>query len=201
MRGVLNLTLDTSCVIHGAQQQEQGALADRLVEVAHAGRVRLSLTTAYARDQESNPPERVRINEAWLAGLPVVTEVPGPFRLDYSAVDGPDVLLPGPARWDYSRWDGPDVMVDGGEHADAIVRRIVLPPRLWAENMDQHSVLTDKDAKRFHDVQHLMAHRMSGNDAFVTSDDDDILGNAARLRDEAGIVAWSLAQAVAEVER
>lgn len=132
---MLTLTLDTSCVIHGAQRQEQGALADRLVELAHADRVRLCLTTAYARDQERNTPERVRINEDWLAGLPVVTQEPGPFRLDYSAVDGPDLLLPGPARWDYSRWDGPDVWVDGDEDVDAVVRRMCsllgCGPRTW----------------------------------------------------------------------
>lgn len=52
-----------------------------------------------------------------------------------------------------------------------------------------------------HDVQHLMAHRMSGNDAFVTADAEDILRKAEPLREQAGIVVWSLVQALAEAER
>jgi hypothetical protein len=198
------LTLDTSCVIHGAQGQSQAGLVNRLRAAHRAGRVRLALTTAYARDQEGNTPDRIAVNEAWLASLDVVATPGGPLRLNYSRLDGFDVLadaVPGPARWDYSTWDGPDVWTDGDDTVDEAVRRIVLPPRLWPESMTEHSVLSAKDVERMHDVQHLMAHRMAGHDAFVTTDEDDILDKADQLRTEVGIVVWSLEQAVAEVER
>ena len=52
----------------------------------------LSLTTAYLRDQGRATPAHQHVNQAWLEQAPVLSLVPAPFRLDYSALDGPDVL-------------------------------------------------------------------------------------------------------------
>jgi hypothetical protein len=178
---MLTLTLDTSCVIHAAQRQEQAELVDQLVEAARAEQVGLWLTTVFYRDQERASATNSAANLAWLEQAPVLGAVPGPFRLDYSVLGGPDVL--------------------GGGVYDTALRRIILPQRLWAESMTEGSALSPADVRKFHDVQHLCAHHMAQHDAFVTSDEDDLLDKAERIKEETGIVVWSLAQAVEQVRQ
>lgn len=177
------LTLDTSVVIHGAQGQDHAALVDRLVEHARQGRVGLSLTTAYLRDQETARPANTETNHKWLESAPVLGMVPGPFRLDYSRLDGPDVLVS-----------------DDLAELDSVVREIVLPRRLGTGGMSGDASLSDRDVRRFIDVQHLLAHRMAGHDAFVTTDFDDLVGRRDRLLTEAGITIWTLIEAVDKAE-
>ncbi len=45
-------------------------------------------------------------------------------------------------------------------------------------------------------MQHLTAHVMSGHDAFVTSDEDDMLRKRDRLREVTGIVVLDPDEAV-----
>jgi hypothetical protein len=63
---VLRLTLDTSCVIHGAQAQFHRAQIDELVELARDGRVGLWLTTAFANDQDRAPADKHQRNRCEL---------------------------------------------------------------------------------------------------------------------------------------
>lgn len=179
---VLTLTLDTSCVIHAAQGQSLGYLVERLVALAQQGRIRLFLTTAYIRDQERATTAHRDANLAWLERSEVLSFEPGPFRLGYSRLGGPDLLAEG--------MSGPD---------DA-ARRIVLPRRLWAEVMTGEAVLSESDVRKFHDVQHLVAHCLAGHDAFVTGDEDDILDKRDRLLREAGVTVWTLGEAVVRAQ-
>lgn len=86
-------TLDTSCVVHAVQRQAQAPAVEALLDAARAGRVCLWLSAAFAADQSRASGEHLRANLDWLAGQPVNQGLPAPFRLDYSALDGPDVLV------------------------------------------------------------------------------------------------------------
>jgi hypothetical protein len=61
---MLRLTLDTSCVIHGAEAQPHGAQIDELVELAGDGRVGLWITTALATTR--NAHRRTSTSATWL---------------------------------------------------------------------------------------------------------------------------------------
>jgi hypothetical protein len=50
--------------------------------------------------------------------------------------------------------------------------------------------------RKKNDVQHLLAHLIAGHDAFVTSDDDDMLKKRAELRARTGIAVVDPAEAV-----
>ncbi len=50
--------------------------------------------------------------------------------------------------------------------------------------------------RKANDVQQLVAHLIAGHDAFVTSDDDDMLKKRAELQARTGIVVVDPAQAV-----
>ena len=60
-------TLDTSCVIHAAQQQAEAGAVERLVDAARKSRVTLWLTAAFAADQTRASSEHLRANLEWLA--------------------------------------------------------------------------------------------------------------------------------------
>jgi hypothetical protein len=90
---VRKLTLDTSCVIHAVQRQAHAAAVEDLVKAASAGRVALFLTAAFTADLSRASAENRGANLAWLAEQPILRGVPGPFRLDYSRLDGDDVLV------------------------------------------------------------------------------------------------------------
>ncbi len=156
---------------------------DRLVELARRGRVELWITAAYDRDQERASPINSKANRRWLEDSPIRGVVPGPARLDYSVFDGPDILVD-----------------DDFGPVDAALRRIVLPGRLWVESMTERSTLGKRDLRKFHDVQHLGAHRLAGHDAFVTGDSDDILRKRDRITAQTGIIVWTLAEAVEQAE-
>jgi hypothetical protein len=69
---VLQLTLDTSSVIHGTQAQPYGPQIDELVQLARDGRVGLWITTAFANDQERAPTDKHQRNLAWLRERPFI---------------------------------------------------------------------------------------------------------------------------------
>jgi hypothetical protein len=181
---MLTLTLDTSCVIHAVRRQRQAESMDSLMDLARDGRVTLWLTSAFDRDQERAAPENAEANRRWIETSPIRGVVPGPARLDYSA------------------WDGPDVLVDDDfGPVDEALRRILLPAHLAPEQVGPDTVLTEADVRNMHDVQHLGAHRLSGHDAFVTEDHRDILRRGEEITRQTGIVVWTLAQAVEEVRQ
>lgn len=166
---MLRLTLDTSSVIHGAQAQEYGPEIDELVEFARQGRVGLWITTAFHIDQERASHDNHRRNLEWLSSRPLIGGVPGPFRIGYSGLGGPDVL-------------------PRDEHAaaDAVIREILFPG----------GGASKASRRKITDVQHLTAHLMAGHDAFVTSGDDDMLQKRADLQARTGIVVVDPAEAV-----
>jgi hypothetical protein len=165
---MLRLTLDTSAVIHGAQAQRYAPEVDQLVDLGQQGRVGLWITSAFAVDQETASADKRRLNRQWLSRQPLIGSIPGPFRLDYSPLGGPDVLAD-----------------DQHKAADAALRDILLPGGAAAV-----------DRRKVSDVQHLAAHLLAGHDLFVTSDHRDILRRQAEIRARTGIVVVDPVEAV-----
>jgi hypothetical protein len=165
---MLRLTLDTSSVIHGAQGQHYAAQIDELVKLARNGQVGLWITSAFAVDQERAPADKHQRNLAWLSERPLIGSVPGPFRFDYSGLDGPD--------------GAPN---DDAIAADATLCGILLPGRAATASR-----------RKITDVHHLTAHFMAGHDAFVTSDQDDMLHKREVIRQRTGIVVVDPGEAV-----
>jgi hypothetical protein len=177
---MLRLTLDTSSVIHAAQAQPYGPQIDELADLARDGRVGLWITEAFTVDQETAPPDRAQRNLEWLSQRPVLGRVPGPWRLGYSGLEGPD----GFANDDHAT-------------ADAALRELLLPERLQPGRLDENDPpLMALNRRKVTDVQHLTAHRMAGHDAFVTSDHDDMLRKREAIRRRTGIVVVDPAEVV-----
>jgi hypothetical protein len=177
---MLRLTLDTSTVIHGAEGQRYGPQVDELVELARQGRVGLWITTAFSNDQERAPVDKHQRNLAWLGDRPLIGTVPGGFRLDYSRLGIDTVLL----------------STDQKGAAEAI-DEILLPKAYQAGNLraDDAAVMA-RWRRKANDVQHLVAHLLAGHDAFVTSDDDDMLKKRAELKARTGIVVIDPTEAI-----
>jgi hypothetical protein len=181
---VLVFTLDTSCVIHAVQQQENAAAVERLVDEARAGKVTLWLTAAFGADMTRASSEHVRANMKWLAAQPIMQTAPGPFRLDYSTLDGPDVLIT----------DEQALVIDS-------VEEIVLPLEYQIGQLQpDDQMFMSKWSRKINDVQHLAAHYLAGHDAFVTSDHDDILKRRDRLWDRARIRVYTPDEAVDAID-
>lgn len=176
-------TLDTSCVIHVVQQQEHAGAVERLVDAAQAGRVILWLTAAFSADMTRASSEHLQANLTWLAGQPIMQTAPGPFRLDYSYLDGPDVLVT----------DDQSLVIDA-------IEDIVLPAeyQVGLLRTDDQGFMA-KWSRKINDVQHLAAHYMAGHDAFVTSDHDDIVNKREQLWDRARIRVYTPDEAVAAI--
>jgi hypothetical protein len=165
---MLRLTLDTSAVIHAAQGQRYGPRIDELAELAGQGRVGISITEAFAVDQERAPADKHQRNLEWLSRQPLISRIPGPFRFDYSALDGPDGFP-----------------TDEHAAADAAIRQILLRGKA-----------STASRRKITDVQHLTAHLIAGHDAFVTSDDDDMLKRRAEIQARTGITVINPAEAI-----
>lgn len=177
-------TLDTGCVIAAVQQQDYAKDVERLTETARQGKVMLWLTAAFAADQTRASSHNLRANAVWLAGQPILQGSPGPFRLDYSRLDGMDVLV-------------------SDEQAAIIetIEDIVLPAgyRVGRLRTDDERFM-DKWSRRINDVQHLAAHHMAGHDAFVTSDQDDIVKRRDQLWERLKIRVYTADEAVEAVD-
>ena len=174
-------TLDTGCIIAAVQQQEHAKHVEQLIRFAREGRVTLWLTAAFAADQTRASSEYVRANQAWLAEQPVLQAAPGPFRLDYSYLHDPDVLV-------------------SDEQAAVIeaIEDLLLPPeyrvgRLPTNGGEQFMA---KWSRKINDVQHLAAHHMAGHDAFVTGDHDDIVKRRDQLWERVRILVYTPGEAV-----
>lgn len=184
MCGMPVFTLDTSCIIHAVQQQEHAAAVERLTDAARAGRVTLWLTAAFDADMTRAWSEHLRANLTWLAGQPILRAAPGPFRLDYSCLDGADVLVS----------DEQALVIDA-------VEDIVLPSeyRVGRLRTDDQRLMA-RWSRKINDVQHLAAHQMAAHDAFVTSDHDDILGKREQLWERVRIRVYTPDEAVQAVD-
>jgi len=177
---VRTFTLDTGCIIAAVQQQEHAKDVEQLTKFAREGRVTLWLTAAFAADQTRASSEYVRANQAWLAEQPVLQAAPGPFRLDYSCLDGPDVLVS----------DEQAAVIDA-------IEDLVLPPeyRVGQLPTDGEQFMA-KWSRKINDVQHLAAHHMAGHDAFVTGDHDDIVKRRDQLWERVRILVYTPGEAV-----
>ena len=176
---MLQLTLDTSSVIHGAQAQPHSAQIDELVKLARQGRIGLWITTAFGNDQERAPADKHQRSLAWLSQLPLIGTVPGGFRLNYSRLGIDTVLL--------------------SDEQAATVRTIdeillTKPYQVGNLRADDEAFMA-KWRQKVTDVQHLTAHLIAGYDAFVTSD-GRMLKKRADLRTRTGIVVVDPAEAV-----
>jgi hypothetical protein len=177
-------TLDTSCVIHAVQHQAEAGPVERLVDAAREDRVILWLTAAFAADQTRASSEHLRANLDWLADRPVNQASSGPFRLDYSQLDGPDVLI-------------------DGETAEiiSIIEEVLLPPAYRVGHLDaSDQSLMERWRRKINDVQHLAAHHMAGHDAFVTSDFDDMVKKRQDLWTRANIGVLTPTEAVKSLD-
>lgn len=176
-------TLDTSCVIHAVQQQAYSPAIEQLVAAARAGRVALCLTAAFEEDMTRASNEHVRANLSWLAGQPILRPIPGPFRLDYSHLDGPDVLIT----------DEQAKVIDA-------IEEIVLPPKYQVGRLrDTDPEFLAKWSRKVNDVQHLAAHYIASHDAFVTSDEHDIVSKREKLWDRARIRVYRPPEALSAI--
>ena len=175
------MTLDTSCVIHAVHDQSQAGDVERLIDAAIKARVTLWLTAAFAADQALASSDHLHANLAWLAERPVNQAIPGPFRLDYSALDGPDVLID-----------------ESTSVAIGIIEKVLLPKRYRPGQIDgEDQQLMKRWRRKLHDVQHLAAHHMAGHDAFVTTDVDDMIKKRDELWKRASIRVVTPAEALA----
>lgn len=184
MDGMAVFTLDTSCVIHAVQRQDHATAVEKLTGAARAGRVTLWLTSAFDADMSRASSENLHANLEWLAVQPVLQGAPGPFRLDYSYLEGPDVLLS----------DDQATVIDA-------IEDIVLPHeyRIGRLRPEEEEFMA-KWRRKINDVQHLAAHYMADHDAFVTSDNDDIVKKRKQLWEAAGILVYTPDEAVEAVE-
>jgi uncharacterized membrane-anchored protein len=184
LAAMLRLTLDTNCIIHAAQAQHYGPQVDELAEHGRVGRVGLWITTAFKVDQDRASDDNRQRNLAWLSQRPTIGTIPGPWRVGYSGLEGPDGFT------------DPD-------HADAdlALREIILPEELQRGRLDEHDpAQLARNRRKVTDVQHLTAHLMAGHDAFVTDDHDDMLDNVDAIRRRTGIVVIDPAEAVQLVQ-
>ena len=169
----MRYTLDTSIVSAADRRLSEHDLIsiDRLIELGREGTVMLQLAEAYERDfSRYVGDERRQRRLDWLLQSPVVEKrASGAFRLDVSPLDGNDLL------------------------ADCDV--VQLDKAL----IDLLGVRGEPAARAYSDIDHLIAHYMSGADAFITVDSKTILRHRERLA-ELGIVVLTPAEAVARAE-
>lgn len=178
-------TLDTSCVIHAVQQQAQASAVETLVDAARNNQVRLFMTNAFDADMTRASASHLQANLTWLAAQPVVQGVPGPLRLDYSTLGGGDVLAS-----------------EASAALATIIEQIVLPAEYQVgELRPDDPEFMAKWRRKVNDVQHLAAHLAAGHDAFVTSDEDDIVKKRDRLHAATGLVVLTPAEARAALTK
>jgi hypothetical protein len=182
----LRFTLDTVCVIAMAKAEcnnppEQVAAIERLIDMAADGSIDLQLAVAYDRDFERfRAPEGRRRQLEWLSAAPIATpRASGLFILGVSVIGGPDVIA---SDEDASLYSAVQAILD--PHFDG------------AQLGDQPAW---ELAKRTSDADHLVAHNLSGADAFVTMDESTILVHGAALAQLGINVLWPT-EAVAMVK-
>jgi hypothetical protein len=168
----MRYTIDTSVVIAADKREEEHDLPsiDRLIELGHEGTVDLQLAEAYERDFARFSDHDARLQRLdWLAKSPVATR-----------------RASGAFRLDVSELDGNDLLADDVAHLDKAL-------------IDLLGIRGEPSAKAYSDIDHLIAHYMSGADAFITVDSKTILCHHEALA-ELGIVVLTPAEAVVRAE-
>jgi hypothetical protein len=157
---VPTITLDTVCASALAtpsvtNDPDEVAALEELVARSKVGRVRLQVTAAYYHDVERDHNEtRGHQRREWWESLPDLGIVPGVFRLNSSRLDDPLAVL------------GADTTPE----LDGRLREIQEPVRRSQPNVDKHEDNPAVLAYLFSDVDHLIAHEMSGANWFATMD-------------------------------
>jgi hypothetical protein len=186
IRPVPTLTLDTSCVSALANPSSTDDAAEvaalgGIIDMARAGTVKLQLTASYERDFERWKDEPRRAERLdWLAEAPPIPRVGGIARFDVSVYDGPDVYAS-----------------DEEVELDRQLRANLLPSRA-GQSTPAHEDEPGAAARRFSDIDHLIAHARSGALMFVTLDDKTILRRRDALA-ALGIVVGLPSDALAAV--
>jgi hypothetical protein len=151
------LTVDT-CVLIALLNWEiehDPVSIEALLQAARDNRVDLQVTAAFDRDRLRSRDQRGAELLEWVRTQPVLSvRAGGAFRSDVSVLDGPDLLA--------------------DEATGALARRIQEVLRI--KQLDAR-----KPDKVFSDADHLLAHHLSGADAFVTVDDRTILSHRVEL--------------------
>jgi hypothetical protein len=139
------------------------------------------ITTAFTVDQETASQENRQRNIQWLSQRPIIGMVRGPFRLDYSQLNGADQLVS-----------------QEQQAVDEIIREIILPQASKAKNLwEEDETAKEKRRRKVSDTQHLAAHFIADHDAFVTDDRDMLAENKRKaLREQIRIVVVSPVEAV-----
>ena len=143
------LTLDT-CVVLGlvnGDLDDEAAAAQDLIGLAELGVINLQLTESFRRDLARNrdPQRRIR-NLDWLSTAPVARAIAGgPFRLDVSTLDTADFTA------------DPEL--------ELLSQELEALFEMKGKTPDQ----------QYSDIDHLLAHKYSDADVFVTVDCATIL--------------------------
>lgn len=152
------------------EQEHDLAAIDRIIELGWSGDVELWLTESHDRDlsrHRNSAARRQRI--AWLQTRPIVPRrLGGPFRLSVGHLDSDDALA-------------------SAQQSDLEASLKAILPRIARADRNPD--------KAYSDIDHLLAHRDSGNDAFVTVDRKTILRFQEDLR-KLGIAALAPQEAV-----
>jgi hypothetical protein len=169
---IILFTLDTSIVCAADHRQTSHDLEsiDRLIELGHQGVITLQLAEAYERDFSRYTGDERRYQRlVWLQTNPVLEyRASGAFRLDVSSLGGNDALI--------------------GSKEASLDRDLLASLRAKGNPI----------AKAYSDIDHLLAHQMSGADAFVTEDEKTILKRRDVLA-TLNVVVLTPAEALAKV--
>jgi hypothetical protein len=153
----MRVTLDTNVVRDMLDSRRTGHQdAVRLAALIRDAKIKAQLTTRINVDVPAEPLKSM------IAGLPDISgeRAGAPFRLDYSRLDSGDYI---PSDFE-------------SEEASTLMR--LLFPGAEADSPRQQNRLAD--------VDHLLAHRRSGADWFLTSE-KSMLENEETLRDQYSI--------------
>ena len=174
-KAIPKITIDTNCVVGLFDSKSQTATSvnelRELMRYALSGGADIAITTRVEVDFSRDKDERRRNEMLHLIGMiPIVGTV---------------------ARWDQSKWDGADILV-GSERQGLLdeVKGIVFP------GLTPDS---GKFANKLADIDHLVGHKLSQRDVFVT-DDSGILRRYPQLRDGVGIIVMTPAEALRYVD-
>lgn len=152
------LTLDTCVVLAAVNREESHDLAsiDQLFELAASGRISIQLTEAFRRDLSRTIKDEATsaARRNWLAESPVMpSPVGGVFRLDVSLLGSNDMLC--------------------DKRTETLNDTLI-------ELLGVNRSLADP-SKAYSDIDHLLAHAISGADILVTVDERTILNKQEEL--------------------
>ena len=153
----LLLTFDSSVIFAVIKRETYHDLSaiDQLISLARESIISIQVTEAFRRDvSRSRVSEVIATQLDWLAKSPVLQgSVGGAFRLDVSSLGSSDMLC------------GDETVFLN----DKLIELLGIQGK--AAN----------PSKAYSDIDHLLAHALSGADMFVTVDEDTILNRQQEL--------------------